>query len=398
MFDVERDKRQDEGINKIINNITKGFSRGAAVEYPTGWGKTTFAFKFTKRFNKEKLIHIVVPTAALQLQWIEKTSEIENIVEVFIINTYIKEKRKCGLLIGDEGHRYSNEESNHFNKLLEVCDYEYILILSATYTNAQLEFLNRYNIPLLDRISVQEARAKGWIANCLTYNLGLNFTEEEQQKYIKATNVIKAHAVYIEGTNPFTILQKKNREILKQHCEENNFSIKDISMRVMQHNRYTNVRKALIYGASAKLDVISKIIEITDKQVILFSETKKYATEVSKLISNSVLYHSTISDKKKKGALNKIKSGEARLLCTAKALDEGLDIPNLKVGIVASGTSVERQAKQRDGRIGRVVGNEVAVMINLYIKDTAEIGWLKKRQKNMTNIEWINSIEEIIIQ
>lgn len=394
MFDISRDERQNEAIAKVILNIQAGGIGGCLI-HPTGFGKSTEAFKFIKKFNKNKLVHLVVPTIELQTQWRAKVHQVEHRVEVYVVNTYVSQPRTCSLLISDEGHRYANEDAKLFSKVLDNCTFDYNLTLTATLDKEQEAFLLRRNIPILDIITIEEAKSKKWISKNVTYNLGLKFTEEEEAKYITCTNIIKAHSPYFEGLNPFTAL--KDKEALKAYCAENGFDYDSMGMKITRHNIATQARKALVYGAASKILVIPEIIAKVNQQVILFSETKKYAETIHKSIINSVLYHSTISAKKKKEVLDKMKSGEAMLLCTAKALDEGLDIPALKVGITASGTSKERQSKQRDGRIGRYIEGEVATMINLYIKDTVEVGWLKKRQKSMNNIIWINSIDEILL-
>src|SRR5690606_12351632 len=91
----------------------------------------------------------------------------------------------------------------------------------------------------------------------------------------------------------------------------------------------------------------------------------------------------------KRMAIDKIKNGEATRLCTASSLDKGLDIPDLDIGVTASGTSSFTQYKQRGGRTKRKnLFNEdkVALLINLYVKDSKEEDWLKKRQSKSNNV------------
>lgn len=421
MIDELRDKRQDEGINKVINNGGVG-----AICWPTGLGKTTGAIKFIKRFNKDKLIHVVVPTLELKVQWEREIVGLSNKIEIYVINTYLTEHRICDLLISDEAHKISNITAKVFSKLLEICTYKYILCMSATYTPEQILFLHLYKIPLVDTITVEEARAKNWISKASIYNLELKFNEEEQTKYNKYSDIITSNFPYFDNELDLVYKYMKNEHgwIYKNsfdkfieesdyiptpvedftsikykrfYLENTGFDIKDLDFRATQIQRSISARKALIYGARAKVDIIPFILEKANKkQVILFSETKKYAEEVHKLILNSVLYHSTLSKGQKEKALEKIRLNLAQLLCTPKALDEGLNIPNLKWGINASGTSTLRQGKQRNGRIGRYIEGEEAIMINLYMKNSVELGWLKKRQKEEKNVIWIKSVNEIV--
>ena len=53
-------------------------------------------------------------------------------------------------------------------------------------------------------------------------------------------------------------------------------------------------------------------------------------------------------------------------------LDEGVDLPEVKVAIVIGGTASSRQAKQRLGRILRKRGQRPAVLYEIVCADTNE--------------------------
>ena len=71
-----------------------------------------------------------------------------------------------------------------------------------------------------------------------------------------------------------------------------------------------------------------------------------------------------------KNAVERFRAGDIRILITCRALDEGLDIPEVSVGIILSGTSVKRQRIQRMGRIIRRA--ERKGRASLYYLHTAE--------------------------
>src|SRR5574343_846585 len=132
MIDKSRDARQDLGVQKFINNNGIG-----AHQYPTGFGKTTVAIKTIKRFSSTKDIDVVVPTIVLKNQWeeiIKKTFLGLRSIRVFVVNTYITEKRKCSLLILDVAHRFSNADADYFSTVITNCSFEYIQCLSASYS------------------------------------------------------------------------------------------------------------------------------------------------------------------------------------------------------------------------------------------------------------------------
>ncbi len=55
-----------------------------------------------------------------------------------------------------------------------------------------------------------------------------------------------------------------------------------------------------------------------------------------------------------------------------RVLDEGVDLPEVKVAVVIGGTASSRQAKQRLGRILRQSGNARAVLYEIVCADTNE--------------------------
>lgn len=94
-------------------------------------------------------------------------------------------------------------------------------------------------------------------------------------------------------------------------------------------------------------------------------------------------------------------SKRVRVVCTAKALDQGFDFPGCQLGIIYARTSSTTQQVQRTGRVIRKHffddGNEKrSVVVNIYLKDTKDYQWLNKAQKNSAGARWVDSIGEII--
>jgi len=396
---MDRTLKQKE-IEEDYIRLVKGGAVGGALAACTGFGKTRVGLNITKRLNPDETVHVIVPTLNLKTQWenLVIEHELQNPIKVYVVNTYVsltKEERMCSFLILDEAHRYSNEDALYFSTVIEKTVFKWCLTLSATYTKEQLQFLEARGIRVFAVITLDMAAAHNWVSRFRQYNLALQFTSEESDKYTKASNILKHHAPYLYGLDVFK--DAGNKQKLLEHCRANNLEYKDIQMRLARYNMASSMRKSVVYGASAKLEIIPKIVEHIDKKTIVFAETKAFVELVHKSMPDtSVLYHSTLANKAKEKALAAIKTDKIKAICAPKALDEGIDIPSLKCGIIASGTSVERQSIQRIGRVTRFVPNETAIIVNLYMKDSIEETWVKKRQKNMGNIRWITKIEEIV--
>lgn len=71
--------------------------------------------------------------------------------------------------------------------------------------------------------------------------------------------------------------------------------------------------------------------------------------------------------------LERFRNSEILILITCKALDEGIDLPDVEIGIILSGTGMERQRLQRLGRILRKSeGKESACLYYLFVKESME--------------------------
>lgn len=100
----------------------------------------------------------------------------------------------------------------------------------------------------------------------------------------------------------------------------------------------------------------------------------------------------------KKQAIEAIKSGEIKILCTARALDEGFNVEDLEIAIIQSGSRNPIQHGQRTGRVKRISFNkDRAIIVNLYCKDTHDEKKLLVRQKtNPKKIKTITNLNELL--
>jgi len=79
-----------------------------------------------------------------------------------------------------------------------------------------------------------------------------------------------------------------------------------------------------------------------------------------------------------------------------KAIEEGLDVPDIEMAVIVSGNSTKRQYIQRMGRSLRVEPGKTALIINIYANGTKDENWLKNRQSSHGDTaQWVTSITEI---
>ena len=76
------------------------------------------------------------------------------------------------------------------------------------------------------------------------------------------------------------------------------------------------------------------------------------------------------------------KNGEITQLSTVLQLSEGVNIPNLRQGIIMHAYGNERKASQRIGRLLRLNPNEKAIVHILCYMDTVDERWVKEALEN----------------
>ena len=410
---------------QIFTKWVKAGSKGTA-EAVTGFGKTmlgVLAIAIMNIRKPGKITHIIVPTAHLKTQWegIIKTFGLED-CEVFIINTYITGSHTCTLLIADEIHNYA---APTFKQLFKVCSYSFILGLTATIERKDgKHVLLEHYAPILDKVTLAEARRDGYISDFIVFNLGIELSEQDRKTYDKMHKTFNAmfarfnhdfnwamacSAAANKGGPTYCTRHAYSRGWKPSDGDAHFWSPKNVSKYAQQWSWAMRERKKFLHNAPSKIKVAKEILDKFGGKAITFSESVKFADQLTETLGKQArAYHSSletvVENGKKKGktvrkreALKLFNDGRSkvRVLCTARALDEGFDVEDIEIAIVCSGTSTVRQNIQRIGRAVRFVPGKTAIVVNLYIKDSQDAKWLKKRTAttvNMINIEYVDQI------
>lgn len=385
--DEEKLKIQLEVKRKWVENNYNG-----TVILPTGTGKTYAALLAVEDFDDESKI-VIVPSLYLKQQWEERTANMSNF-KVIVINTAIKTTHTCDILILDETHRYVSEE---FKRIFECVKYKKLLTLTATLERTdQKHYLVENNCPVIYRKTIKEALELNLIPKFIIYNLSVPITELSIKKYSLIDNKFNNFFAFFnfDFSLAMNCLQYENHRVL--YSQRVNYSPQEIRIKAINFNRAMAERKNFIYYHPDKtksvLDIIKKF---PDKKIIIFSE-RKITLEILHLeIPNSGIYDTDKGKKKLKELMDDYKSGKIKILLTAKALDEGMDVPDIDIGIIHSGNSSKINGRQRIGRLLRKDNEKIALIINLYLENTQDQKWLINRGSNIPNTYWINNINDI---
>lgn len=391
MIDEKRLSRQKQILRSWAGNGCRG-----TLEACTGFGKTYTAILAIEALNKQQPGNktlVIVPTIHLKQQW---TSQVEHLdgVTVLVVNTAIKYDHDVNLLILDEIHNYA---SSVFGTVFERVTYKKILGLTATVARTDgNDYLLRQKAPIIDTVKLEEALREGYVSPFRVLNVPVYLNDQDREDYQKLSKNFSYY--FSKFGNDFG--QAMNCLKSEQACE--NFSRRSnddagqVRINAINFNRNMAKRKKMLYMNQSKVDSVYRLCTELTSKTITFSESVDFAEAVTGRLPESVSYSSKMPVKKRRAALESFTSGKSRIINTARALDEGFDVPGVELAIISSGSSSPRQDVQRTGRAIRFVEGKVGYIVNLYMPDTQDEKWMRKRQANSTNIQHVQSLDQAI--
>jgi superfamily II DNA or RNA helicase len=371
---MNRDARQVEGLRKWRQSSFQGIA-----EYPTGFGKTYTAIRAILGMISKKQIKsvlVVVPTITLKEQWEKELAKKKvKIAEVYVINSAVKKTHDIDFLILDEVHRYAAET---FKEIFVHTKYKYILGLTATLERDDgLHEIILKQMPVFDTITIEEALQHSWISPYKIFNVQVPFAPDDLAAYKKADNSFKYFAMQMgRGGQAF--------DTAKLWIGSDNPTERG---KAAAYYNSLRTRKKLCLNNVNKVAAVKTIIDLfPNRNGLTFSANTDFADSLQNVLGGiSMTFHSKLS-KKSQGIVMKTfkdKRTKIRILNTCKALNEGLDVPECSIGIVAGSNSTALTFIQQLGRVVRHIPGKEAYFINLYTPQTQEEKWMQKRMKNV---------------
>jgi superfamily II DNA or RNA helicase len=354
----------------------------------TGFGKTRVALKIIKwlqSLHPEITIIVVVPTTGLQEQWIEELDEFgcsREHVEVYVINSVIKNTHTCNLLILDECHRYASAD---FKKVFDMVTYNMILCLTATFErlDGKEKLIAKY-APVVDKVSIQECLANKWVSNYKEYVVVIE--PDDLDEYDKLTAEFMTHFEFFDydfGTAMSMVGKNgwKNRYNYAKEICQNSALVKDtlktVTIHAMGLMRAMQTRKKYISSHPEKLRVAEEIIaHRPNSKIITFCATVAMAEQ----IQEGYVYTGKDSKKGNRVTLNEFSKMKSGVLNTVKKANEGINLPDLDVGIMLGVDSSKIKHAQTRGRVVRYQEGKNAEYFTLILKDTVEVEWWRRSQ------------------
>ena len=343
---MDKNKIQEEALNEILkyNRCGVGISMGV--------GKTLLALKHAdKHYESSNKFLVVAPKKTIMKSWKSDAKEFgfDHILDKITFTTYLslnKQLLDYDIVYFDECHSllYSHEKwlSQYRGKILGLTGTPPIKAGSEKY-----EMISKY-CPIKYRYITDDAISDNILNDYKIY----------------------VHMVAMNKTDTFYTKGKKKSFPTTEIKSYNYWSQRVLEADSPKSKQIATIMrmKAMQQFPSKETYALKLFNSITDK-CILFCNTQDQADRLS-----DYSYHS--NNPSSSDNLDMFKSGEINKLSCVLQLNEGVNIPNLKHGIIMHAYGNERKFAQRLGRLLRLNPNDTAHIHVLCYENSIDETWV----------------------
>jgi superfamily II DNA or RNA helicase len=337
---------QKQALNAI------GDTKRCSVNASMGSGKTLIGLKhMDSLYNKYSRFLIVGPKKAILNEWESQAEEhnLLHLIDHMVFTTYLslnKQDHDFDWVYLDECHSLLNSHDIWLNKYSKG-------ILGLTGTPPKFKssekgaMVNKY-CPVIYDYTTDEAIEDNILNN---YKIVVHMVDLDEVKNIKVTTKDKEW---------FTS-EKLSYDYWTKRISQ---TVKEKELMMMRIMRMKEMMKF-----NSKEQYARKLFNSINDKCIIFANTQDQA---ERLYSHT--YHS--NNAKSENNLEQFKSGKLKKLACVLQLSEGVNIPNLKQGIIMHAYGNERKSAQRIGRMLRLNPKETATIHVLCYANTVDERWV----------------------
>ncbi len=351
---------------------------------PTGAGKTHIAIYAIQNIKKSALC--VVPTIALLEQWVSKLNEYFEDIGVWYgerkelrpitVSTYQSASisaeylgNKFEFLIFDEVHHLPAES---YRKIAEFSLARFRLGLTSTLEREDNLHIDVDKLIGKFKFTAKYEDIKDFLADWEIKTIRVNMKPDKVRRYKELMAQYRNFCLKCG-------LQPGNKNSFLQVIR---MSYKDPTARqaLLAHNE----ARRIATNADEKVDIIRDILKKhPNDKILIFTDTQEFAYRISKEFFVPVIT-SEISPTERSKYLSGFSEGRYRVIVSAHVLDEGIDVPEASVAIIASGSSSPREFIQRLGRILRP-SKPNAILYEIVSHFTSEVFSSRMRKRTLIN-------------
>ena len=374
---------QAEAVNEALQYPT------ILIELPTGRGKTNVGIGIIAKLQIPTLI--VVPTIDLLLQWQSAISSSGGITTS--VGAGKEDFSPLTVITYQSAIRHLDEVAKYkliiFDEVHHLFAPEYVKIVKAVIKPGN------HIIGLTASVKA-EGSAEAKIQNALfPHRFTRSIAYFQQSVEHKVPLELKTYAVSMADYEyeQYEKFQDILRSVAKKYGSGwmslgRNMSAlpSDTARAIGGALKVFNLRNKLLNELPEKIELIAKIIQAKPGAYIIFTDTIAMVNTIYTMLSNLGIkaekLHSQMNANReaRKSIMEHMRGGQSTVLIGAKAIEEGLDIPNIDNAIFVGNTKKDTRGYiQRAGRILRPIPGKVATIYVLYAKGTIE-------EQNMQNL------------
>ena len=357
--------------------------RRACVVMPTGTGKTEVALSIMSQQAQSTLV--VAPVRDLMYQWHRRILEGlgydagivgDNVFRVkpVSVTTYdsacIHMERlgnQFGLIVFDECHHLPGQIRQDAARM-SAAPMRMGLTATLERSDGRHAELDRLIGPVAYEMPISQAKGRT-LADYEVVRVPVHLSPEEQARYDQ-------FSVEIRG------FMQKRRETDPKFTWEDLCAETASTPEARRAMKAYHAKKSIEDRAEEKLRVLEDLFRLHAMEpCIVFTGSNAMARDVSRrFLIPCLLSHCKKHERAE--ILRGLEDGGYPALVANRVLDEGVDLPEVKVAVVIGGTGSSRQAKQRLGRILRKSGTAQAVLYEIVCEDTTEQQRSRRRRRS----------------
>ena len=358
-------------------------AKSGVIVMPTGTGKTEVALTIMSELSLSTLV--VAPVRDLMYQWHRRIlqglgydagiiGDNVYLVSPVSVTTYDSAcihmerlGRMFGLLVFDECHHLPGAMRRDA-AIMSAAPYRLGLTATPERSDGKHADLDWLIGPLAYETKLSEARGKV-LADYEVVRIPVHLSNDEQQRYDDLSRQVREYVQHRRENDPgFT---------WETLCSE---SGSDPQAR--RALRAFRLKQAIEDRAEEKLRVLEDLFRLhAGSPVIVFAGSNAMAREVSRrFLIPCLLSHCGKAERLE--VLTGLQDRTYPALVANQVLDEGVDLPEVKVAIVIGGKASTKQARQRLGRILRKSGNARATLYEVVCADTNETKRSRQRRSH----------------
>ncbi|HEY4699881.1 MAG TPA: DEAD/DEAH box helicase family protein [Nitrososphaerales archaeon] len=371
-------KYQTEALSKWAESGKRG-----VIVLPTGSGKTIIAIKSIEMVNEPAIV--IVPTLDLVDQWRNKLQE-EFKIEVGVIGGGLFDLKAITVSTYDSAYIRAGEIGNKFKLIIfDECHH----LPAEGYRQIAEMFIAPYRLGLTatyereDGLHKELPRLIGGVVYCLK-------PDDLTGEYLSDYNLER---VTVEMKDDEKAEYNVNFKIFKDYLKKNGLVLRgpqDLMRIIWRSNRDSEARKAILarsraisisFNSASKIEALRNILNENPKErTIIFTQHNSLVHRISSEFLIPYITHKTPKEERSE-TLKLFKEGTYITIVTSRVLDEGIDIPEVSLGVIMSGSGSSREFIQRLGRLLRKKEGKTAKLIEIITNQTSEsrVSWRRKR-------------------